>query len=425
MEARSLEECEKKLVCRGIAFSEKKILIIEKLPNAKGKYRAYDGDKILFVTEEQRREWRHYPRASEYMLVRQPINRNTKIKEYYIEFCKMADELKIETKGLVNMYKTGHPSRTALKLFYDFINKTTIRPQEIEEYERCFLQDCGGALRYARPYKGKMYKYDANSWYPYNYSNVYLLIPIKKGILKTVTQKDLDNMRHFEFGVYHCIIVKSDDDLLVNGLFWINRENYYTHYELTYARDHKYKIKMIDEPDNFLHYPRNYCKTGSEIFGGYVGYLYPKKQAGCAYAKDLLNSLWGNICKLNLQKKVVNIADGYKESDGWTTITTNIISDTQIEIYRLSANQMIFESNFARMKPFLLAKCRLNMAKIIEPIIDNVFYSHTDSIISNIPLTNLRLSQELGCFKYEGEISEVKNMNSYTDGIYNSDEEDN
>ena len=318
-------------------------------------------------------------------------------------------ELKKESKGTINMYKTGIYSNTALKLLYDYVNQTNIRPEKIEEYELRFLSFNGGAFRLAKEYKGEMYKYDSRSYYSSIYSSSHCLIPIKKGILKHISTEELENNKYFEMGIYHCFIEKPEGDL--QKLFWINKENYYTHLELTYARSKGLKITMIEEDFNLLHYPRSYCKVGSEIFGKFTKYLYDMKSKGIKSAKKLLNHIWGRIIKINAIKIIHKISDGefYLKKD---IINTIPLDDDRIEVHVLNKNE-IFGSNFARMKPFFLAKCRLTMSKHIEPIIDDVVYSHTDSIISKIPL-NFKDNGKLGDFKYEGMLKDgwIKNHNS-------------
>jgi len=50
-----------------------------------------------------------------------------------------------------------------------------------------------------------------------------------------------------------------------------------------------------------------------------------------------------------------------------------------------------------------LAKCtsRLTMVKLVEPIIKDFYYSHTDSILCSKPL-NIKDERKMGDLRYEG-----------------------
>ena len=400
------------LKVHGIANEEKKIFIIDSKPDENGETKAYHDGKFITITNEEKSLLKKTVKSddTEYMLVSKPDNYKGTLQEYYDEFCKDADELKKASKGTINMYKTGDYRKTALKLLYDYVNKTDIRPEKIEEYELRFLEHNGGAFRLAEPYEGEMYKYDSRSYYASIYSSSHCLIPVKKGILKHISQEELEKKEYFEIGVYHCTIEQPDGNL--KKLVWINKNNYYTHLELTYAKSKGLKITMIEEDFNVLQYPRSYCKVGSEIFGGFTKYLYHMKSKGIKGAKNLLTNIWGKIIRLNKRIIIHKISDGefYLKYD---IINTIPLDDDRIEVHILNKKQ-IFETNFARMKPFFLAKCRLTMSKYVEPIIDDVVYSHTDSIISKVPLSHFKDNGKLGDFKYDGMLKNgwIKNYNS-------------
>jgi hypothetical protein len=394
---------------KGIAETEKKIIVIKKFANKDNTYDCYSEGKYAKMPSELRSEIMSKPRTSEYLLVTIEDNNNN-LEDYYNDFINDADILKKETKGMINMYKTGNYSKTALKFLYDCLmeqnkfnkNKKKLNKvidiEPIEDYETRFLMTCGGGFRLATPYEGDLYKYDSRSYYSSIYSDEHLLIPVKPGILKTITQDEFNNMKYPEIGVYHCKVERPQGDL--KKIIWINKDNYYTHYELRFMREKGLKIEMIEEPDNFLHYPRNHCKTGSEIFGKFTKVLFALKQKNvCSGVKKLLNHIWGILTKANKKVLIHNI-----ETDGQITgdfIDIQPLDDTLTLFKVTSLYEKKFENDLARMKPFFLAKCRLTIAKIVDPIIDHVFYSHTDSLISNIPL-DLIDNGELGNFKFEG-----------------------
>jgi len=362
------------LTVKGISRTEKKLLVIEKSPNEEGLYECYSG-KYMTITDESRREIFSKPRSGEYLLVIKENAYTGSLKKYYEELIEEVEQLKKLSGGEINMYKTGNYSKTAVKYLFDLMNEKGICPEPIEEYETRFLLKSGGAFRLGRPYEGKLYKYDARSYYPSIYSYEKLYIPIKKGILKTITQEELENMKFFASGVYHCKVEKPEDEQL-KKLIWINPDNYYTHLELQYFKEKKLKIEMINGGDNFLNYPQSYCKAASSIFGEYVKKIYEMKETHkCKGAKKLLNHLWGNICKKNVRVVTYDYEKGEKEGEGEECGCIQVGKAKYVSKY---LREQAFEYDLARMKPFFLARCRLVIAKKIEPYVEHVHYSHTD-----------------------------------------------
>jgi hypothetical protein len=56
--------------------------------------------------------------------------------------------------------------------------------------------------------------------------------PIGKGMLKTFTRKEFDELKFFSFGMYHAIVNNPD-----YRLFKVNNNNWYTHTDLNYAKN--------------------------------------------------------------------------------------------------------------------------------------------------------------------------------------------
>ena len=56
---------------------------------------------------------------------------------------------------------------------------------------------------------------------------------------------------------------------------------------------------------------------------------------------------------------------------------------------KLQSINKTFKSDWARLKPFLLSKGRTLLSKAIEPNIEHIKRSHTDSLYSSIKLNDL------------------------------------
>ena len=60
-----------------------------------------------------------------------------------------------------------------------------------------------------------------------------------------------------------------------------------------------------------------------------------------------------------------------------------------------------YETNYARMKPFLLSKGRVKISEYIAPYKQHIKRCHTDSMTSTIELKHIEHSLELGKMKLE------------------------
>ena len=61
-----------------------------------------------------------------------------------------------------------------------------------------------------------------------------------------------------------------------------------------------------------------------------------------------------------------------------------------------------FETNFARIKPFLLAKGRSKIGNILFEYKNDIIYSHTDSAIFSKKPENIKTGTKIGELRYEG-----------------------
>lgn len=399
----------------GIVKDEKIICVYNIKKRDDGKYDAYDKHGHSELTKAMLDSSKKSPVSFPMLLIPYEKDKHhPTIESFYEYVIKCADALKIASKGKINMYKSGRFSKTATHLLYSFLNKTDIRPEPIDnDTEARFLLNCKGAFHLARKYEGELHHYDFNSYYSYIYASAHLRIPVKKGILKTITQSDFDEMKWPEFGVYRAVV----EDIKGNNrfLFTVVDSNYYTSDELAYAKKLNLTVRILEEKDNFLHYPASHCRTGYQIFNEYVQYVYALKKKGVPGSKDLLNQLWGYLIRstqVDIDVNHDNEEECEVDPNFWTVINHTILDDKRTRITMIWKNQ-IFKESLARMKPFFMAKQRITMAKTIEPYIDHVYYSNTDSIMSDIELP-LKIGDKIGQLKYFGcdKNGWVKNANS-------------
>ena len=384
---------------------EKEIAIFEVQDD--GNFKCYSiKDKYFTITKEQMNENRKNQRTSKYMLIKkneiEPELKHVSIKKQCKIITKEADKLKIITGGKINLYKTGSVGKTSLQLFYDLSEYD--EAEEIETYEVDILERGKGAMIWGIKYKGYGYKYDFVSHYPSIMRSPKNKFPIGKGELKHLTKEEFEKLEFYQFGMYHCHVRCID-----KRVFRESAERWYSHIELNYVRIKlKWDITLVDDGEpNFLHYDSSKLVSGKQLFGEFVDYLFKlKKEHKCA--KKYLNTLWGKLTQTNtIKMKTENIYEGREVMSILPTDEGELIFETVIK-------QKFYETNFARIKPFLLSYGRVKICNIILTNLDEVVRVHTDGIICKSKITNVELGNDIGMLKFEGEGNvKILNNNNY------------
>jgi len=335
------------------------------------------------------------------------------MKDTYDNFIKLADELLANTNGKINLYKTGSIRRTALDLFYSF--HRTLAIEEIQQDEAFWIQKATlGPIIFAKPYegKGKGYLYDFKSAYSSIQKDKKMLFPIKRGAFDNISnelfQQKLhkQNKEYLQYGIYKVEITAADDNIYKQIFRFNKSENYYTTFDIEQAKKYGFEIELlVDDEPNILTYSRDKLMNGYKMFGKYVELLFPLKEKNITGAKLLLNILWGALCKKNIiSEKIDNsktIVDSHP-NEIKDIVEIIPVSDTHT-IFKFTTDACIYDTKFARLKPFILSKARAKIGNAIYPVIEHVYYSHTDSIISDIPLDHLdEIGTEIGDLRSEG-----------------------
>jgi hypothetical protein len=325
----------------------------------------------------------------------------------------VATELKQKTNGLINMFKTGSFANTALSLFESLTRGLDIDPILQDEAE--FISNASFAsMISADVYKGPGYKYDVTSMYPSILASVNFLIPLKRGQFQIMSQQDFDKLEYYSQGIFRCKVNESDHKLINKYQFRFNSKNYYTQVDLTKAKELGLKVDLImDGQPNYLMYDRNDCINGSQLFKPYVELLFKLKKQGVTGAKELLNVLWGKLT----QKDILNVIINEDEEDEVVEIhndktVTKItpLSDTRTMVHFVRDNGY-YMTPYARLGPFLLAKGRYNITKIMKPFINQIHRVHTDGFICEKQL-DIKIGNNLGDLKYEGYCPQVEIKNN-------------
>ena len=268
---------------------------------------AYDGEKEFLASKEYIKEIYDWKTDNilvdrKYKKVKLEDNkyRLMTMAEEYDFFFDAANALHKETKGIINLYKTGNDKTTALNSF-DKYTKHIAHPPTIEQVEAQFINQASqGAIIYGeKGFKGPVVKADVRSMYP-SIMKSSQCFPIAEGEVKYITQLE---EKILNYGIYRCHITY---DKNMTKLFRFNFKDHYTHTDLYRARELKLNIKLIvDDKPNFLYYSRDKLLVGTELFGNYVDLLFDLKQKGIDGSKSILNILWGALGECDQVKKIL------------------------------------------------------------------------------------------------------------------------
>lgn len=331
------------------------------------------------------------------------------IKEYYAKIINIANTLKKETNGKINMYKSGRFSKTALEFYFtEYFNKYDIELDHISYEEAIIIQKAsiGPLLISKKCLNIKAWSYDFKSCYPSIMRDSKMLFPIKEGKWVFLNKDEFNNLKFYQYGIYNVKILKSEDNS-INQLFKFNNDNWYTHIDLNLAKDLGLELIIKQKnKQNFLYYKRDSLISGKDLFGEYINFMFKLKQKDIPGGKELIKCLWGALCKANIARVKFNINDELvlKHNKDYDTIVPINNNEYIADIYNKA---QYFDYDLARIKPFLLAKGRFKLSKAIYPVKENILYSHTDSLIVDIDISKNKqllkiFGNDIGDLAYEG-----------------------
>lgn len=417
----SVEKIEKKSLTPLIRYTERKPIMLNKY-----KFEAYDG-KTKWNTTKQEINKIRYDTNSEYIIIetekKTKYNRNLTIEEEFSQWVKTADTLKEETRGLINMYKTGSYHDTALDLFDKFTKAFNPEPLLQDEAEWVDKSSFSALIEMDEEYTGPCYKYDIKSAYPYLMSLSTLKFPVKRGEFKILTE-----LPEFpQFGIYRCVIKKGSDQKL-NMLFKCNYDNFYTSTDLQNAKKFGYSIELIqDDKPNFLYYPRECLTTYNEAFKNYIELLFPLKDKPredkfiTNNIKLIINRLWGTLAEVDKSKQYISESFKMDEDEDIIEIYPDK-NDDEHHIIKTTKMNNYYKTNWARVAPFLISKCREYIGGFMMPYKDHIKRIQTDGFISDI-LIHENINVKIGELRYEGYNLNgiITNKNNNVEVKYNWD----
>ena len=363
----------------------------------------YDGDEIGTISREEYDENRKNVITAPYILVKKDFCasfKNMCIEEAYEAYIKMANDMKSKTFDKINFLKCRSLKQMALNHFFTL--NQSIQPDQIDNSEASFIDNASfKALTYWERYQGKVHSYDINSHYPSVMIKNYHYFPIKKGEYKTIKTEEIDVKN---YGLYRCKITGS------HKFFQSNDKNYYTHLDIQSAQQLGFKVEMVqDGQPNFLYWSKEKLMNGAFLFKKYVDQFYQLKQDGVQGSKDLLNILWGALCEASSFKAV---GDSGKEITIKDARITALKSDSHIRVTFVSYDKKYFKTNYARIKPFVLAYGRRAIFCRYHHLAPYVVRIHTDGFYLTTQPDGIVLGEKIGHLKYEVKKSTQVNITS-------------
>ena len=285
--------------------------------------------------------------------------------------------------------------RASLSIFYD--TSRCYSCPLVDDFENEWIKNtsrCG--FLYCQPTQGEMNVYDVNSQYPSIMSDKKSTFPIYAPEYAIIC--DGDHHDFYEYGIYRAEITEYDP-----RLFFGNRLNHYTHLEMTRAKELGYTIRMIDDGEfNVMYYKTRV--TGRHLFGQYMSDLYPHKyeinpETGQTnpLIKKMMNVLWGALA----ERKRRYYTDSPKNKQPFEVDDLNT---GKVKLYeRHGKDEIRTEGDhlrgYARLAPFITAYGRVNISRLVEPIVEDVYRIHTDGFYTT--RGGLPVSTDLGALKLE------------------------
>ena len=341
----------------------------------------------------------------------------------YNDFVTSAEALKEQTKGYINLYKTGSYKRTALKLLADATGNQNFifEPLEYEENEWHIKCPRGGKIyrNYDDVTYDKLYGYDFCSAYPHIMTKNNT-IPYKAGEFKTITNADYED-KYFSKGIYRAIVQPD------NMLFTYSKHNYYCDVDINNAKRMGLKVDIIEDGEpNYLCYSADKCIKLSVLFKKTILTLFEMKQKKINGAKQILCIIYGMLG----QRYKVNKLIKYELTD--TVINFDIpkncviddikqLTDTYCKIkYKQIDN--LYEGPLPRAIVWITALCREMIYNTIGDNMKHVKMILTDGIYTDEPIFDkisvLPKDKQLGDLVKEGYYKDIKIIKGQTHKNY-------
>jgi len=133
--------------------------------------------------------------------------------------------------------------------------------------------------------------------------------------------------------------------------------------------------------------------------------MFKLKQDKVNRAKDIMNVLAGALIQKNTFKRTVDEKTEYDIREYQSIRKLYPKNDNQ-HCVEYCVSDRVYETNYARIAPFFLARGRQLFRKQFKDHIDYIKWTHTDGILSTKKL-DIKTGDDIGNIKYEGFCEET------------------
>ena len=369
----------------------------------------YDGEKTYDMSLEEANKIEHSNDSKFMFIPRKTIEIET-MKKDYDDFVFVADTLKKQSKGKINLYRTPNFKQASLKLWSYFIRPLDIQfepmsQDEAEWHENCY---CSGLiLNFAEGETFEtLHKFDVCSMYIW-LMNSNLTIPIKRGEFM-IADDEIKSRKYLPKGIYRATVGKG------SKLFHYNEAGYYTNSELNKARNILgLDVTLIEDgKPNMLEYSEDKCIKLKTLFDKFIDLVFPMKQnATDKRVKDAIKAiitiLWGALAQINKQKHNRKEQDEavefeFEDDDEYLVM----IKPISKEIFQIETRKHLdlYIGVIPRIKAFITSYCREHMYSLLRDHLSSVKMILTDGFVMDTLAFKQIKKQgaELGSLVYEG-----------------------
>lgn len=364
-------------------------------------YLAYNSSNMRPLQRKELELFWTKPQSSKQIYRKSQFSKNftEKCAEEYAEIQRDANQLKMSTKGLINLHRQLNETKSALFVFAK-LNAMMTPPAKIGQLESTWIDAAkSGGLIWANkaPVElGTACQYDINSFYPSLLTRQAFSIPVGEGTFKHIAELPPDFAL---YGLYKCHI-SSANTLNANEWFKFKSANsIYTHYDINVARKLGMTVTMSTASPNVLLFEERV--PARSVFKPFVDYIYDLRKtvpdATKPRVKKIMNCLWGGLCakrKTKVDMNKVKVLDLEGRS------VTHIEPFGDSILVTVERNENRYKTSYARMLPFITSYGRHIMFKELHPFKDSIHRIHTDGFIADRKL-DLKLSTKLGGWKIE------------------------
>jgi hypothetical protein len=242
--------------------------------------------------------------------------------------------------------------------------------------------------------------YDINSMYPSVMVNQYFQFPVKAGVAMKLTAAEFNELKYYKCGIYDAVVEGT-------SMFFkpAAKGCYYTHFDLTLAKELGLSIKINDGDWNFYCYNQDSLVKGSLLFGPFVEKIYALKKANPSNKtyKGLLRSLWGKLCEKAKLRKIIkdNDKDIFDLPPNAELKTIDTL-DGGIKVKYFPDASKLYKNQLARVGCFLTSYARLTFVRQVAKYKESIVRIHTDSVLLKAGcIPDFKLSDDLGCWKID------------------------